>query len=263
MAPPLTPLEVLRRARARALADAAALENYAWHEREIERGLTPSGAPGKVESDDTVAVSQVDGVEYQQLIARDGKPLSAREAAVQAHKSATFIRKHGGAARRAQDERERAKQQKQRRELIEALPRAFDLTFLPPASPPLCDCYVISMTPRPGFHATSSDVKFLRHMAGTMWVERGSFGMRRVEVRVLEPLSFGWVLARIEPGSSFVITEAPVDGHWFESGLTGVVRARLFLVKKLHLLLDDRYSNYQQFAVTTHVQVPTPGSDPR
>ncbi|MGH9482424.1 MAG: hypothetical protein ACRD1L_10080, partial [Terriglobales bacterium] len=66
-APVLTAAEILRRGIVQEEANEQALEQYAWHERDLERQLQPDNTPGKLESDQTDDVSQVAGVEYSRM----------------------------------------------------------------------------------------------------------------------------------------------------------------------------------------------------
>ncbi len=235
-----------------------AREQYAWRERDVLSTINKDGQPLRARSDETDAVSQVDGIEYDRVIARDGRMLSTKDAAKEARKAARFIRRHSTAKAKAKDEREQAKQRKQRRELLAAIPQAFTVAFAPDPDPELCNCDVVTLTPRPLYRPPNKDLELLRHVAATVWIERGDFAVVRARFRFLQAVHIGWVLAKIEPGSEFQLQNAPVDGHWFEHSFTGTLVARVLLVKKYHLHVDDSYSDYRKFGVTSRVLAPTP-----
>lgn len=249
----LTAYQVIQRAAARALQDDAALENYAYHEREIVSSPGQDGQPVNVRSDETEAVSEVDGIEYEEVIARKGKPLSPEEAAKQARKAAAFIRKHSGPKARAKALAEQAKEHKERQELLEAIPDAFDVAFAPEQAPAACYCYAVKLMPRVGYHPRDKMQKLLQRVAATVWVSKGSFATTQVYIRILQTVSVGWVLARIEPNSFITITNQYVDGHWFEKNVRGHIVARFLLVKQFNLLMDETCSNYRAFTVSTKV----------
>ncbi|TAN20570.1 MAG: hypothetical protein EPN33_14470 [Acidobacteria bacterium] len=249
----LSAYQVIQRAAARALQDDAALENYAYHERDIISSPGKDGQPPNVRSDETEAVSEVDGVEYDEVIARKGKPLSPEDAAKQARKAAAFIRKHSGPQAHAKALAEQAEEHKERQELLEAIPDAFDVAFAQEQAPAGCYCYAVTLTPRAGYHPRDKHLKLLQRVAATVWVSKGSFATSQVFIRILQTVSVGWVLARIEPNSFLTITNQYVDGHWFEKSLSGHIVARFLLVKQFNLLMDETCSDYRQFRVTTKV----------
>ncbi|MGH9486473.1 MAG: hypothetical protein ACRD04_02645 [Terriglobales bacterium] len=260
---PLTPLQVLQRAIQRDHADSIAQQQYAWHERDIVTEIGRKDRPGKVESDETDDVSEVDGIEYDRIIARDGKPLSPKQAAKEARKAAAFIRKHNNPKVEAKDLAEQAKERRESRKLIDTFAEAFHLAFTPPSVPAPCNCWGITLAPRKRFHTRDHNLDLLHHVRGTLWISRQNFGMEQANFLVLQTLSLGWVLARIEKGSTFEFKNNLVDGHWFGQSLTGTVNARVLLVKPYHLLLDDTYTDYRRFGVSSRVIAQAPVSHPR
>lgn len=249
----LTAYQVIQRAAVRAVQDDAALENFAYHERDIISSPGKDGQQANVRSDETEAVSEVDGIEYDEVIARKGKPLSREDAAKQARKAAAFIRKHSGPQAHAKALAEQAKEHRQRQELLEAIPAAFDVVFAPQQAPAACYCYAVRLTPKPGYRPRDKNLKLLQRVAATLWVSKGSFATTQVYIRILQTVSVGWVLARIEPDSFLTITNQYVGGHWFEKSLSGHILARFLLVKQFNLLIDETCSDYRQFGVSTNV----------
>lgn len=254
----LTPAQVLDRAVAAMQASDSAREQYAWHERDILSTINRDGKPPTVRSDETDAVSEVEGTEYSRVIARDGKPLDAKDEAKEARKAARFIRDHSSPQAEAKNARELAKQREHWRQLLAAIPQAFEVAFAPDPTPAPCACYVVTLTPRPGYRARDKNLKLLFHVAATVWIQRADFAVVRARFHFLQPVSVGWVLAKIEPGSEFELQNAPVDGHWFEQSLTGTLVARVLLVKKFHLRVDDSYTDYRKFGVTSRVVAAVP-----
>jgi hypothetical protein len=253
----LTPAQILIRAAQVAVTSQRALEQYAWDEREVVRDVEKNGQPGRVRSDETDEASQVNGIEYDRLIARNGKPLPPAEQAKEDKKQAAFIRRESTPKARAKHLREQAKQRRERERLIEAVPRAFELTLVSHAAgdPPLCDCYVIDAVPAPGYKTRDKNLAVLHHLGGTLWIDRATFGMVRMKLRILQPLSYGWVLARIAKGGELEMTQAQVDGHWFPQSLSGTLAARVLLFKGYHLEFTDAYSNYRKFGSSSRITV--------
>lgn len=253
--PPLNAAEILRRAIIQEEADEQALEQYAWHERDVVRQLQRDNTAGKLERDETIDVSQVAGVEYDRMIARNGQPLSPADQAKQDRKLAEFIRKQSSPQALAKNQHEQAKERSQRRELIEEVPRAFALELEPADTPPVCDCYVIRGTPLPGYHARDRNLDLLHHLAGTLWIDTHSFALVRVDLTIVQPVRYGLVLARIDKGGHLVVQDALVAGHWFPQHVTADLRARLLLVKGYSLALESSYSDYREFHTSIQIKV--------
>jgi hypothetical protein len=253
----LTPAQILTRTAQVAVINQRALEQYAWDEREVVRDLKKNGQLGRVRSDETEEASQVHGIEYDRLIARDGRPLTPTEQAKVNKKQAAYIRRESTPKARAMHLREEAKEQKEREKLIEAVPKAFALTLVsPPAGdPPLCDCYVIEAVPSPGYRTRDKNLAILHHLGGTLWIDRATFGMVRMKLRFLQGLSYGWVLARIAKGGQLEMTQSQVEGHWFPQSLEGTLAARVLLFKGYHLEFSDDYFNYRKFGSSSRITV--------
>ncbi len=256
----LTPARILTRAAQVAVVNQRALEQYAWDERDIVRDVGKDGRPGHVRSDETDEASQVNGIEYDRLIARDGKPLTPAEQAKVDKKAAAYIRRESTPKARARHLREQAKEEREREKLIRAVPHAFELTLVsPPAGdPPLCDCYVIQAVPSPRYRTRDKNLAILHHLRGTLWIDRKTFAMVRMKLRIVQTISYGWVVARLAQGSTLEMTQAPVDGHWFAQSLQGTLAARVLLVKSYHLEFADDYSHYRKFGSSSRLQVVRP-----
>ncbi|MGH9482435.1 MAG: hypothetical protein ACRD1L_10145, partial [Terriglobales bacterium] len=177
------------------------------------------------------------------------------EQAKQDRKLAEFIRKHNTPEALAKNQREQDKARTQRRELIEAVPRAFQLELLPPDTPSICQCYVIRATPLAGYHARDRNLDLLHHLAGTLWIDTRSFALVRMDLTLVQPVRYGLVLARIAKGGHLTVEEAPVAGHWFPQQISADLRARILLLKGYSLALESSFSDYREFRASTKVTV--------
>ena len=159
--------------------------------------------------------------------------------------------------RRARHLREQAKEEQEREKLIRAVPQAFELTLTPPPAgdPPPCDCYVIQAVPSPRFRTHDKNLAILHHLRGTLWIDHKTFAMVRMKLRIVQTISYGWVVARLAQGSTLEMTQAPVDGHWFAKSLSGTLAARVLLFKGYHVEFSDEYSNYRRFGSSSRMQV--------
>ncbi|MGH9473338.1 MAG: hypothetical protein ACRD1M_11415 [Terriglobales bacterium] len=249
--PTPTAAEILKRAADAALANQSAIGHYAWHDRTIISTLGAPGKPAHVHSDETDDSSEVNGLEYDRVIARDGKPLAPADQKKEDRKLADFIRKHSTPEARAKALKQQARDRQQQTDLIRAIPQAFQVQLQP--SPAACGCYVISLTPSPHYKTHDHHLQLLRHVTATLWVHRGDFGLMRLQVRFIQTVSVGWILARVGKGGTVTMEQSPVDGHWFPSRSSAHLPIRFMLVKGYRVVFEDVYSDYRQFHASARV----------
>jgi hypothetical protein len=263
---PLTAAEVVQRMAEYNRAHADDIEKYAWTERHFTQLLKPGGAIAKTE-DETFEVSVVDGKEYREIIARNGKPLTAAE---QAKEDAKFQKKIADERETSPEERAR-KRQKLERETAQTwaeIPRAFSFSFVEavpaagsdgatggdPAGDAYDGAYVIQGAPVAGYKASDDTIKMLQHLSGTLWINRQNFALERVQMNVVHPLSFGWFLFRLDSGGQVTLDLAPVgnDRDWMVSRI-GIHASGRALFKHLRMRGTVELTNYREFRVDSRI----------
>lgn len=69
----------------------------------------------------------------------------------------------------------------------------------------------------------------------------------QAEANVIDTISIGWVLARIEPGAHITMKQVRVDGeHWMPKEIDVNGTARILLVKNRTLDETVSYENYKR-----------------
>lgn len=238
-----------------------AQQNFAWHERE-SRQQWNHGV--KVRSkDETYDVSTVDGEQYRRLIARNGHPLSAEEDRAQQQKLADFIARHEPSNQRDRDEiaqkRQREMEREQRRR--EAVLRNFHFKLLGSKPTAWGPAWVIHAEPDSNASFNDQDLKMMSHFAGDLWIDAEGCHLVRLDMRVLQPIAFGWILGKVDEGGKFVITFAPIDtGNWFPQQVSLDASGRI-LFRHLNLNVQSSYSDYRRFQVESRLLSAVPESD--
>lgn len=237
-------------------------QNFTWQERESRQQW--SGGAATHSEDETWDVSTIAGHPYKRLIARDGHPLSSQEQQEQQRKLQSFIASHEpqSAADRAEIARKQQKQRDLEQRRQAALLHDFHFTLSGSRSTPWGKAWVIHATPASGVHLADREERMMAHFAGDLWIDAGGCHLMRLDLTVLDPITFGWVLGRIEPGSHLLLNFAPVEsGDWFLRQFSLQAQGRI-LFKHLDLRLRTDYFDYRRFQVETRILPAVPVAGP-
>ena len=202
------------------------------------------------ETDKTYQVSMINGSPYNKLIALNGEPLSAEQAAEQNRKEQQEVERRRKESPEAREKRI-AKYKKERRqdhELMTEMTKAFNFTL---AGEEVVDghrCFVLNATPRPGYEPPNRDTQVLLGMRGKMWIDAKQYQWVKVHAEVFRPVNFGFFFASVKPGTQFSLEQEPISGNlWLPSHFSMQLRARIFIESR-HSIDDETYTNYQPAA---------------
>lgn len=111
---------------------------------------------------------------------------------------------------------------------------------------------LLTFSPKQGIKINGDILKLLHHISLRAWITEKDHEVVRVECTVVEPLSFGVVLARIHPGSTLVLERSRIkDGIWAPSRIEVTARGRLLLFKGLHERGVSEYYDFRESSVET------------
>lgn len=237
--------EIIRRSVERDWTDFASRQNYTYQERSEFRQFKGDGKLASSQSE-TNEILILGGRPYERLIARNDRPLSAREAQKQQEKldQESAKRQHESAAARARDGREREEQ----RAFIREIPDAFTFRLVEISAVSNQPAWVIEAEPKAGYQPIHSRAKDLTKVRAKIWIEQATYHWVKVEGEALDTIWSDFGLLRIARGSTLRFEQTRVnDEIWLPSSILVHFEARLALVKKLRGEFDIRYSNYQKF----------------
>ncbi len=225
--------------------DFAGRQNYTYQERTEFRQLRGDGKLANSQSE-TNEILILGGRPYERLIARNDRPLAARETRREQQKldQEAARRQNESAAARARYERERQEQ----REFIREIPDAFTFRLVETGVVSNQPAWVIEAQPKAGYRAVHSRAKDLAKVRAKIWIEQATYHWVKVEGEALDTIWSDFGLLRIARGSRLEFEQTRVnDEIWLPSSIVVRFEARLALVKKLRGEFDIRYSNYQKF----------------
>jgi hypothetical protein len=227
--------------------------HYTYMERDEDRRRDLAG---HVKSED-VEVSKtilVNGVPFEQLVERNGRPPSAAQERKQ--KGALDKLKRETPEQRAERLR---KQEEENTSIVQEVPKAFDFKVVGEEVVNGRPAYILQATPHPGYHAQGKYGNMFSKVAGKLWVDKQDLGWIKVDGQVIKPFSMGLFLVRLLRGSHITMQQTRVDdGIWMPERIEVRAAAKIFFVKSVVIDRVLTYSEYrlpQAGAPTTRVPV--------
>ncbi|HYL36600.1 MAG TPA: hypothetical protein VEV17_11865 [Bryobacteraceae bacterium] len=240
--------EIIRRSVENVQADWSQAPKYSFVERDVESKRRSKPAIRSYEE------IMIDGSPYRRLIAVDDEPISPGEQAEEERKLRTEIQK-----RQNESDRERSKrverylrERHQDHAMLDALANAFDFQAAGHEIVDGHDCWVFDATPKPGYKPANRETKVLIGMKGRLWVDKSSDQWVKVEAEVIKPVSLFGFVARIGPGTRFLLEQAPVAGNlWLPKHFSMRVNASVLGFINEDSVDDETYRDYQPMSRTS------------
>jgi len=247
--------------------DAALQSGYAFSERHTEQKVDGSGKVKEEHVQVFEVYPPLPGEEpYRRLIEEDGKPVPAdklakkdgerqRKAEEYARTAATRT-----AADREKAQREYDKAMRERREDIDDIFNVFDVRMTGREQIEGHGTIAFTLTPRAGARPRTDSGKIMQHFTARAWISESEYELVKVQVEVVEPISFGFgLLARLQPGGTAAFQRRKVNGEaWLPAQMTYSGSGRVLLLRKLRLAGSSEFFNYRKFSVATETTIGEP-----
>ncbi len=272
-APPLPPLDLTPGAsgvvppeQIRALLSRAAekdLENdkrqrdYTYVERQEERSLDGHGNVVKTEVS-TSEVLQIYGEDVEKLISKDDKPLPADEAKKEDEKIQKIIdkrRNESESDRRKRTEKEEKDREESRKFVLEVAD-AVNFRLVGSEIIDGHDTWVLEGEPRPEYKPKRAEAKILSKVGGRIWIDKAEAQWVKLDVTVLDTISFGLFLARIHKGAHVLVDLTKVnDEVWLPRRVEVRLDVRVALVKEFRQDIEQTFRDYKKFRADSKMTV--------
>ena len=211
---------------------------------DVERDEDTKG--GKTTSE-TYDALMIYGSPYNHITARNDVALSSEEAARQTQQLQEELTKRANESPQERAARI-AKYQKEWKRvfvLLRNLKGAFDFQLTGEETVDGHNVYVIRATPRPDYQPDSRETKILAGMQGTLWIDKDTYRWVKVEAEVIKPVWFGWFVAKVDPGTQFLLEQTPVRaGIWLPKHFRMTVSASVLWHRKDYTH-DETYRDYR------------------
>jgi hypothetical protein len=212
---------------------------YSYLERDETRHLDLAGHV-KSEEVDVSRAFLVNGVQFEQLMERNGRPPSAGEE----RKQNEEVEKLKRLTPEQRAERLR-KEEEENTSLVGEVPMAFDFQLAGDDVVNGRPAWVLQAAPHPGYQAKGMYGKMFSKVAGKLWVDKRDFGWIKVDGYVIQPFSMGLFFARVLRGSHITMEQTHVDeGLWMPQHIEVRAAAKILFIKSLVIDRDLAYSEY-------------------
>ncbi|MGC4048312.1 MAG: hypothetical protein QM757_01160 [Paludibaculum sp.] len=249
------PSAIIRRSLERDRLNTARAKDYTYTQRAEKRDLDSKGKVKNTESD-TFDVIMIGERPYSRKIAHNDRPLPEKEAAraQQEFDKELKKRQQENPEQRQKRMAEEEKRRAEGRAFLSEIPDAFQLTLVGTDSVDGHAAWIIDAQPRPGYKGKARRWELLTKFKGRIWVDQQEYQWVRVEAETIAPVSFGWVLARLDPGAKLTFRQARINSEvWLPVHALTHVDARLGLVKKMRADVELTWKDYRKFQTDSRV----------
>jgi hypothetical protein len=229
--------------------------DYTWVMETRERHFD---SQSRVTSDHQEASETIvlDGRPFSRSLERDHKPLppaGQKKEQERLDRIASQLDKETPEEKQRRSEQFEASRRRERKFLLEVTD-AFDLRLEGDQTVDGHDVWVISGTPKPGYRARSREGAAMLKVRGKIWIEKAGYQWVRVEGETTGTISFGWFLARLNPGAKLVLEQSRInDEVWLPKRMFVSGQGRLGLVKRIAEDDEITWKNYRKFRVESKV----------
>lgn len=231
------------------------LRDYTYIDREVENKLDGRGHAKSTEVK-TYEMLEIYGTPVQRLIAKDDKPLDARENSKEEEKIQKIIdkRKSESEEDRKKRKEKELKEREDGRKFVREIADAYDFTLVGTEEVGGREAWVIDGEPRPGFEPHMKESKFLSKFHGRVWIDKGDLQLAKMDIEAIDTVSVGWVLARIHKGTRVMLEQTRVnDEVWLPRHLTFKVDARVALFKGFNVDGEQDFRDYKKFRTSSKI----------
>lgn len=246
--------DLVGRAAERDIENDKQARNYTYIERAEEHKLDGHGQVNSSESK-TYEVMALYGEQVQRLIAKDDRPLPAKDAAKEEEKIQKLVekRKNESEGDRKKRLEKEDKQREEDRAFVREIAQAYNFRLAGIEDVQRRPTYVIDADPRPGYEPHGKNTRFLPKFRFRVWIDKAEEEWVKVDIRCIETVAVGLFLARVHQGSNIQIEQTQVnDEVWLPKHVALKLDARI-LFKGLNVESDVTYRDYKKFRTDTKI----------
>ncbi len=247
--------ELLRYAQDKEVENEKLLRNYTYVEREEEHNLDRNGRVKKIETR-THEVLEMYGEPVDRLIAKDDKPLTPEEAKKEDDRIQKIVdkRKNESESDRRKRLEKEEKDRAEARKFVLEIADAFNFRLVGSENLEGRDTWVIEAEPRAGYEPKERGARLLSKIKGKVWIDKADGQWAKLDVTVIDTISFGWILARVHGGAHVLAEQTKInDEVWLPKHVAVQVDVRLALLKNENEDIDATYRDYKKFRTDSKI----------
>src|SRR5215469_16654195 len=223
--------------------------DYTYIEREVQKNFDGKGHLKSTEIK-TYEILEIAGEHVQRMIQKDDKPLEAKETAKEDAKVQKVIdkRKNETEEQKKKREEKETKEREDGRKFVKEIADAYNFKLVGLESVGGREAWVIDGEPRPGFEPHMKEAKFLSKIHGRVWIDKSDLQLSKMDVEMLDTISFGLFLARIHKGTRFSLEQTRVnDEVWLPKQLNFKLDPRVALLKRYNIGHEKTFPDCNHF----------------
>lgn len=231
------------------------LRDYTYIERDEEHKLDGKGNLKSTESE-TFEVIEVYGKQVRRKIAKNDRPLSAKDAAKEEEKIQKIMekRKNESEADREKHAKQEAKEEEEGRKWVREISDAYNFRLVGSEQIEGRDNWVIEGEPRPGFQPHLKYANYLLDFHGRVWIDKQDLQLSKMDVECINTVSWGLFVARIHKGTRYMMEQTRVnDEVWLPKHEAMKLNVRVALLKNFNMDEDDTYRDYKKFRTSAKI----------
>jgi hypothetical protein len=238
-------------------ADWNAQPQYSHRERDLKTKVDANGHVQILQSK-TYETFMLEGSPYSRLIEINDKPLSREQQAQEQSKlnNETARRAHECAsdrqARIAKYEARRAEEHT----LMQQMAAAFTFSLAGEQRVGGVECYILDARPNPAYDPPVEKARVLTGMKGRLWIDKEHFHWVKVQAEVINTVPFGLFVAKVKPGTSFELEQAPQGDVWLPKHFSESVNATVMGLYTMRSNEEELYSDYQSGQLSAKASTP-------
>jgi hypothetical protein len=231
------------------------LRDYTYTERDVQHNLDGQGETKSTEVK-TYEVLEIYGEQVRRLIAKDDKPLDAKEAKKEEEKIQKIIdkRKEESEDDRRKREEKAEKEREEGRKFVNEVADAYNFKLVGTELVGGREAWVIDGDPRPGYEPKMKNAKFLPKFRGRVWIDKSDLQLSKMDIEAIDTVSVGWVVARLHKGSRVTLEQTRVnDEVWLPRHMMFKFDARVALLKGYNIDGDQEFHDYKKFVTSSKI----------
>jgi len=243
--------EIVRKSLERDRFNFEQAKDYTYRERAEVRSLDSSGKVNHREIE-TNEILILLGRPYERLIAKDDKPLSAKEQQKEQEKIDKELARRQRESEK--DKREFEKRRRETRKFLDEFTSVFDVRIVGEETWHGRPVWVIDATARPSYKARERMAKIMQKVHGKIWIDKSDFNWVKVEAVTTDTISVGLSILRLGPNTRIVFEQTRVNEEiWLPGHLRVVADARVGYIRRFRRDIEIQYSGYRKFQTDSRI----------
>jgi hypothetical protein len=248
--------ELIRRSADNDVENTKRQQDYTYSQRIEKRRLDGKGRVKSTESE-TFEVMVIAREQVRRLVAKNDKPLSAKEARKEEERIDKLVDKY---TRESDSDRRKRlsktdKQIEEERQFVREIADAFHFRLDGVETVNGRPAWLIAAEPIPDYKPRSKDGKLLSKVRFRTWIDRADAQWVKLDIECIDTISFGLFVARLHKGSTMHVEQTRVnDEVWLPKTFSMKMDARFVLVKNVDMEVDVSFRDYRKFVAETTIR---------